>query len=688
MLAVGTTLIDRYRITGYIHKGGMGAVYHAHDQLDNIVVAVKQSFYADENFLREQFRREAALLRRLDHPALPKVHNYFAEGGGQFLVMDFVEGEDLEHLLHGNQGPLPLKQVLEWADRILDALDYLHRNKPAIIHRDIKPANLKLTPAGDILLLDFGLAKNETTPTLPGRSIAAATPEYAPPEQINGEGTDPRSDLFSFGATLYHLLTNQAPISAGIRDGVVKQGARDPLRLAGEINPLIPPAISGVIHKAMAIARDQRYVSGAAMRIALREATGVGSATVIDPPPPQLWERRPTQPRRPTVAPPPTPQPTAEPSADWEKAPMPAPVRLRKPLLIGVAASLVVLALLGYWLLSGQPSAPVLVSMSFTTARVDRYGNVTKIPDQTVSGFVEDLGNGVKLDMVKVPGGAFDMGSPSDERDRGDDEVLRREVRVNGFFIGGFEVTQAQWQAVMGDNLNPRFKGANLPMEQVSWDDAMEFCRRLSRRTGREYRLPTEAEWEYAARASARTPLAFGETITPEIVNYDGNNPYGNAPKGEYRQRTIPVGSLGVANAFGLFDMHGNVWEWCEDWYAPYDPNQLDNPKGSASGSNRVLRGGSWGNVGRYCRSAYRLNHAPSYRSNYIGFRVVCVSAMRATASENKPGSRRLVGLNDSNAGAIHPSLDEETTGTPHPYFPLLHFPVGKTEIGKCMGGK
>ncbi|MGH9756002.1 MAG: serine/threonine protein kinase [Blastocatellia bacterium] len=359
MLAVGTTLIDRYRITGYIHKGGMGAVYHAHDQLDNIVVAVKQSFYADENFLREQFRREATLLRRLDHPALPKVHNYFAEGGGQFLVMDFVEGEDLEHLLQRNQGPLPLKQVLEWADRILDALDYLHTNKPIIIHRDIKPANLKLTPAGDIMLLDFGLAKNETTPTLPGRSIAAATPEYAPPEQINREGTDPRSDLFSFGATLYHLLTNQVPISAGIRDGVVKQGARDPLRPAGEINPLIPPAISGVIHKAMAIARDQRYTSGGAMRIALREATGSGSATVIDPPPPQPWERRHTQPRQPTVAPPPTPQPTTEPSADWEKAPTPAPVRLRKPLLIGVAASLVVLALLGYWLLSGQPSAPV-----------------------------------------------------------------------------------------------------------------------------------------------------------------------------------------------------------------------------------------------------------------------------------------------------------------------------------------
>ncbi|MGH9756001.1 MAG: SUMF1/EgtB/PvdO family nonheme iron enzyme [Blastocatellia bacterium] len=271
-------------------------------------------------------------------------------------------------------------------------------------------------------------------------------------------------------------------------------------------------------------------------------------------------------------------------------------------------------------------SAP-LVSMSFTTARVDRYGNVTKIPDQTVSGFVEDLGNGVKLEMVKVPGGVFDMGLPSDESQREDNEVLRRGVRVNGFFIGRFEVTQAQWRAVMGDNLNPYFKGANLPIEKVSWEDAIEFCRRLSRRTGREYRLPTEAEWEYAARAGARTPFAFGETITPEIVNYNGNIPYGNAPKGEYRQRTIPVGSLGVANAFGLFDMHGNVWEWCEDWYGPYDPNQLDNPKGPVSGSTRVLRGGSWATFGGGCRSANRLYLAPSTRVFDLGFRVVCVSA-------------------------------------------------------------
>ncbi|MGH9754573.1 MAG: formylglycine-generating enzyme family protein [Blastocatellia bacterium] len=280
----------------------------------------------------------------------------------------------------------------------------------------------------------------------------------------------------------------------------------------------------------------------------------------------------------------------------------------------------------------GPTSSPTLrsaqlVSMLFTTARVDRYGNVTRIPGRTVSGFVEDLGNGVKLEMVKIPGGVFDMGSPVDERGRSDDEVLRRGVRVNGVFIGKFEVTQAQWKSVMGDNLNLHFTDANLPMEQVSWENAVEFCRRLSRRTDRQYRLPTEAEWEYAARAGARTPFAFGETITPEIVNYNGNFPYRSVPRGEYRERIIPVGSLGVANAFGLFDMHGNVWEWCEDWYGPYDPNQLNNPKGSASGSQRVQRGGAWNDYGSNCRSAFRGIDAPFGRSLSVGFRVMCVSA-------------------------------------------------------------
>jgi formylglycine-generating enzyme required for sulfatase activity len=170
-----------------------------------------------------------------------------------------------------------------------------------------------------------------------------------------------------------------------------------------------------------------------------------------------------------------------------------------------------------------------------------------------------------------------------------------------------------------------------LPVEQVSWEDAVEFCARLSQKTGKTYRLPTEAEWEYAARAGTTTPFAFGETITPEIANYDGNYPYGSASKGEYRKKTVEVGSLGVANAFGLYDMHGNVWEWCADWYSSsyYEECRkqgvVSDPQGPSSGSPRVIRGGGWIINAVYCRSAYRNGNAPGARYDNVGFRLVRV---------------------------------------------------------------
>jgi formylglycine-generating enzyme required for sulfatase activity len=272
------------------------------------------------------------------------------------------------------------------------------------------------------------------------------------------------------------------------------------------------------------------------------------------------------------------------------------------------------------------PPVP-LARFDFTTAKVDARGKVTKIPGQPVSGFVEDLGKGAKLEMVEIPAGTFNMGSPSNELGRNENEMLRRGVKVSAFYIGKYEVTQAQWNAVMDSNPS-HFKGDNLPVEDVYWRQAVEFCQRLTKKTGREYRLPTEAEWEYAARAGTRTPFAFGETATTGIINCNGEHPYGSAPKGENRARTVPVGSLGVANAFGLFDMHGNVLEWCQDYYGPYDPKQLDNPKGpsSSSGDNlsqRVVRGGVWLFMVKLCRSAYREGYSGTLgHDKVLGFRV------------------------------------------------------------------
>jgi formylglycine-generating enzyme required for sulfatase activity len=246
--------------------------------------------------------------------------------------------------------------------------------------------------------------------------------------------------------------------------------------------------------------------------------------------------------------------------------------------------------------------------------------------------FVEDLGNGVTLEMVAVPGGSFIMGSTEFS-----DEHPPHRVTVPAFFIGKFVVTQAQWQAVAGlpklnQILKPnpaQFKGSDRPVEQVNWHEAVEFCDRLSQKTDKPYRLPSEAEWEYACRAGTTTPFHYGETITPELANYDGNYTYGSGRKGIYRQQTTEVGSF-PPNGFGLYDMHGNVWEWCADhWHENYQGAPIDGSAWStgADSDRRLLRGGAWYYYPWHCRSAHRLRLVPDDKNDLIGFRVVCSAA-------------------------------------------------------------
>jgi formylglycine-generating enzyme required for sulfatase activity len=237
----------------------------------------------------------------------------------------------------------------------------------------------------------------------------------------------------------------------------------------------------------------------------------------------------------------------------------------------------------------------------------------------------ENIGNGVSLEMVKIPGGRFLMGSPETEAKRDDDEGPQHYVNVPEFFMGKYPVTQAQWQAVMGNNPS-YFKGKNRPVEKVSWNEATKFCQKLSKKTGRDYRLPSEAEWEYACRAGTKTPFYFGETITPELVNYHGNKTYGNGPEGKYRRETTDVGIF-PPNSFGLYDMHGNVYEWCADeWHKNYDGAPTDGSVWLDGDKQRSpLRGGSWFKYPNLCRSAFRYSYAwRDYHFNVIGFRLVC----------------------------------------------------------------
>src|SRR5882672_1488276 len=263
MLSPETILQGRYRIIRQLGQGGMGAVYEALDQRLDTTVALKETLFTEER-LRKQFEREARLLARLHHPALPRVSDHFSEGDGQFLVMQFIAGDDLAEMMARKNGPFPPHQVLTWADQLLDALDYLHTQDPQIVHRDIKPQNLKLTGRGQIILLDFGLAKGqagEISRITTAASIFGYTPNYAPLEQIQGQGTDPRSDLYALAATVYHLMTGVKPPDALTRAASLVNGQPDPLQNAHEVNPAVDADVAAVLQRAMSQNRDQRYSS-------------------------------------------------------------------------------------------------------------------------------------------------------------------------------------------------------------------------------------------------------------------------------------------------------------------------------------------------------------------------------------------------------------------------------------------
>jgi serine/threonine protein kinase len=277
-LAPNSLIQNRYLIVHLIGKGGMGEVYLAVDQRLGSAIALKRTFFADDEMLGGAFEREARTLARLRHPVLPKVSDHFTEGGEQYLVMEHIAGDDLAKRLEGAQKPFPLSWVLFWADQLLDALAYLHSHEPPIIHRDIKPQNLKLTDENHIVLLDFGLSKNSTGQTKTSGSsgstgsVVGYTPHYAPMEQIRGTGTNPKSDIYSLSATLYQLMTNTVPADALTRADALLNGSPDPIVALDQINPEVPSEVSDVILKGMEVSQEKRFGTAKEMQKTLRKA--------------------------------------------------------------------------------------------------------------------------------------------------------------------------------------------------------------------------------------------------------------------------------------------------------------------------------------------------------------------------------------------------------------------------------
>ncbi len=309
---------------------------------------------------------------------------------------------------------------------------------------------------------------------------------------------------------------------------------------------------------------------------------------------------------------------------------------------------------------AGAPSQRLAIDAARALAlpKLDDRGVESTTPSWAVASGADEFGiwadceiRGVRMRMRWIEPGTFLMGSPEDEAERWDDETQHEVTLTRGYWIADTAVTQELWQVVMDKNPS-RFKGPQRPVDSVSWDDAQRLVQTVNCEIpDLELRLPTEAEWEFACRAcraGTTTPFSFGANVTPDDVNYDGNFPYANGPKGRYREHTVGVGSL-PPNAWGLFEMHGNVWEWCQDWFGEYGPGRAVDPTGPSRGSERVLRGGSWFASAWFCRSAYRSASAPGDRISSIGFRLARGQGQSGPGREPDPatgpdGARRREG--------------------------------------------
>jgi len=667
---IGRTLQNRYLINRLLSKqGGFSDTYIAQDlQLpgypDCVVKHFKPKFDRDGSRIlpddlliaKQYFDREADKLMILGrHDRIPSLFAKFEEGGEFFIVMEHINGRPLS-LEIGQGERWDEMAVVQLLVDLLSVLAVVHQHP--LIHRDIKPDNILRRRSDDqLVLIDFGGVKEVATGEYSQaqliqdpRSLFLGSKGYIAPEQSIGEARL-QSDLYAVGIIALQALTGLPALKLP-RDG---QG-----RFIYQSLVQVSDRLQSVLGKLTAPDWRERYSDAAAAWETIQQMFLSSQAPTVRvgsvPPPPPIVPPREglrTQLKRWLLGDPEPDSALAKPQPRGGSTRVPAPATKEpRPTVIATP----------------QPPRPVdpfagwrLQEWSFETVRVDRAGRVVKRLQKTARSHLVDLGGGVKLEMVAIPGGQFQMGSLEY-----DSEKPVHPVTVPPLLMSRYPVTVEQWRRVAGSFpavLNPKldadpsyWKDATGPVEQVDWFDAMEFCARLSRATDRLYRLPSEAEWEYACRAGTQTPFAFGETLRTDLANYNGNHTYADGPKGEYRQRTTPVGRF-PPNGFGLQDMHGNVCEWClDDWHENYQGAPIDGRpwfndqkyeqifirqfRESKQMNNetfqnltnvdneqfKLLRGGSWDYCPWGCRSAYRYWGGAAYRvgiNNLVGFRVV-----------------------------------------------------------------
>ena len=593
-------LIDRYRAIKILGQGGFGRTFLAVDELkpSKPHCVIKQFLPSVTNKkglqkAAELFAQEAVSLDRLgQHDRIPELLAFFEQEEHQYLVQEFINGENLAQELARN-GVFNEEQIKEVLIDMLSVLEFVHSNQ--VIHRDIKPENIiRRSSDRKLILVDFGAAKAVEGIDLKVTGTIIGSLAYIAPEQAVGKPTF-ASDLYSLGATCLHLLTNIEPTELfDVTEGewIWREYLQDN-ELSYELSRVLDKLVEG--------ATRRRFESVGEVLAALN-----GGRTVVSP------QRVNLPPRRTRNS-----QITSRQKlgSETRKSKPQTPSRKHS----GTKSKLN-LKIVEFEVVTLSQNNRVVIGRN-SALQLDRHRRKAKY-------ITLDLGKGITMDLIGIPGGEFLMGSPEQELERGSEESPQHLVKIRPFLLGKYPVTQAQWKAVMNNNPS-RFlddsESGNKPVEKVSWFDCVEFCARLSKRVGRELRLPTEAEWEYACRGKTKTAFLFGETISTELANYNGEYSYGKGKIGEDRHQTTVVGSF-PANAFGLYDMHGNVAEWCADsWHDSYRdaPTDGNNPWSSDRAKDRrVLRGGSWLHLPGFCRSAHRLSSSPDSKSDAFGCRL------------------------------------------------------------------
>jgi serine/threonine protein kinase len=577
-------LLERFPV------GGMGQVYKARHRVLQRIDAVKtiRPDRLSVPTMVERFRREARAAAQLRHRNIVLIYDADEVAGTHFLAMEFIDGIDLDRLVK-ERGKLPPAEACEYICQAAEGLQHAHEN--GLVHRDVKPHNLLVTAEGLVKITDFGLARfAREIGDLTEVHSAMGTADYMAAEQANDARTaDIRADIYSLGCTLYHLLAGCPPF--GDRPHGLKLVAHqlyEPVPIE-ELREDLPPELGPVLRKMMAKPREARYQTPAEVVEALVPFLPV--------------------PTPPTPPPPPPPPPVWE----WLRDQLTG-LRLAGAALAG--GTVVGLALAWRGCDSMPPKPP----------------------------WEPEFTNSLGMTFVRIEPGRFQMGSPESEEGRpqdpkeDDDEVLHAVEITKPFHLGVHEVTQKQFQAVMEFNPSEwaKLKDANglprdtgdYPVESVTWYDAVLFCEQLSKQPaeqqrGRQYRLATEAEWEYACRAGTTTAFVCPPGQLGDYAWYEANTG---------RKGPQPVG-LKKPNAWGLFDMHGNVREWCLDYYT--QKNFQDIPAVDPLNSQgkpddpRVVRGGAYDWKARYCRSAARWQSDRNVQLPNLGFRVVCVPVSR-----------------------------------------------------------